>query len=317
MELVGTQVTVPGSRGHGILRYYGPIDGKAGVFGGIELIGPLASSRGKNSGDVDGVRYFDVKVPQTGLFIPWERLRSSNPQLDSGTGGRISRLSSGNGRQLLIAKRSTQSTPEKTRDSRQETMFYKQQYEALKEESEKKSAILAELQRTVAELEPLLEEYERDLQERDKKLAKQRAEFERARENWRESMDLMSSTQQETELFYEEKLKELEGGPQVEELKKAHQKEVDELQRKLEASQKRAELLEKQLEAEKNEVERKALDDILTKMAHTSLNNHQNQLPIYEPKKHTDPSTGRDNWCGLCEQDGHVALECPFENDAF
>ena len=315
MQAVGTQVTVPGSRGHGILRYYGPIDGKAGVFGGIELIGPLATSRGKNSGNVDGVQYFDVKIPQTGLFIPWERLRSSNPQLDNDTSGRISRQSSGNGRQLHIPKRSTQSTPEKNRDSRQEALFYKQQYETLKEETEKKSAILTELQRTVAELEQLLEEYERDLQERDKKLAKQRAEFERERENWRESMDLMSSTQQETELFYEEKLKELEGGANIEALKKLHEKEIDELQRKLEASQSRVETLEKQLEAEKNKNDRKALDDILTKMAHTSLNN--NQLPIYEPKKQTDPSTGRDNWCGLCEQDGHVALECPYENDAF
>ena len=58
---VGTKVSIPGTRGQGILRYYGPIDGKNGIFGGIELIGPIAAARGKNSGSVNGVQYFEVQ----------------------------------------------------------------------------------------------------------------------------------------------------------------------------------------------------------------------------------------------------------------
>ncbi|CAN3354369.1 hypothetical protein DICA4_B05182 [Diutina catenulata] len=81
MELIGSKVNVPGTRGHGILKYYGPIADKQGLFGGLELVGPIAALRGKNSGMVDGNRYFEVDQPMTGLFLPWDRLRSSNPSL--------------------------------------------------------------------------------------------------------------------------------------------------------------------------------------------------------------------------------------------
>ncbi|KAJ8133877.1 hypothetical protein OY671_012909 [Metschnikowia pulcherrima] len=40
-------------------------------------------------------------------------------------------------------------------------------------------------------------------------------------------------------------------------------------------------------------------------------------LPIYKPAKEVDPSEGRDDWCGLCERDGHSSLNCPYENDMF
>lgn len=80
--LLGLSVAIPGGpRTSGILKYVGPIRGKVGTFGGIELLGPIAASRGKNSGDVEGVKYFDVAVPMTGLFLPWDRLRVINPTL--------------------------------------------------------------------------------------------------------------------------------------------------------------------------------------------------------------------------------------------
>lgn len=81
MELIGQKVNVPGTRGHGILKYYGPIADKQGLFGGLELVGPIAALRGKNLGMVDGNRYFEVDQPMTGLFLPWDRLRSLNPLL--------------------------------------------------------------------------------------------------------------------------------------------------------------------------------------------------------------------------------------------
>lgn len=80
---VGTKVSIPGTRGQGILRYQGPIRGKNGIFCGIELIGPIAALRGKNSGSVDGVQYFEVQNPMTGLFLPLERLKTANAHLTS------------------------------------------------------------------------------------------------------------------------------------------------------------------------------------------------------------------------------------------
>lgn len=92
-ELVGTRVVIPGlNRGYGIVKYIGPIEGKAGTFAGIELDNTIAATRGKNNGDVDGVQYFDVAQPLSGLFLPWDRLRAANPRLPTDTkGGAASR----------------------------------------------------------------------------------------------------------------------------------------------------------------------------------------------------------------------------------
>lgn len=42
-----------------------------------------------------------------------------------------------------------------------------------------------------------------------------------------------------------------------------------------------------------------------------------NELPIHIPKQPTDPSSGKNDWCGLCERDGHSSINCPYENDMF
>lgn len=49
---VGDFVDVPGSM-HGIVKFVGTVNGKKGVFAGVELSREFAQ-RGKNGGDVDG-----------------------------------------------------------------------------------------------------------------------------------------------------------------------------------------------------------------------------------------------------------------------
>ena len=49
---VGDMVDVPGSM-YGIVKFIGSVQGKKGVFAGVELSQEFAA-RGKNSGDVDG-----------------------------------------------------------------------------------------------------------------------------------------------------------------------------------------------------------------------------------------------------------------------
>ncbi|KAG5422292.1 hypothetical protein I9W82_001387 [Candida metapsilosis] len=80
-DLIGQRVAVPNATGYGYIRYLGPIQYKTGLFAGLELQGSLAKSRGRNSGSVDGVSYFTVSVPKSGLFLPYDRLKSVNPQL--------------------------------------------------------------------------------------------------------------------------------------------------------------------------------------------------------------------------------------------
>jgi dynactin complex subunit len=49
---VGDTVDVPGNM-QGVVRFVGSVQGKKGVFAGVELHADFAS-RGKNNGDVDG-----------------------------------------------------------------------------------------------------------------------------------------------------------------------------------------------------------------------------------------------------------------------
>jgi dynactin complex subunit len=49
---LGDIVDVPGGM-YGVVRFVGPVQGKKGVFAGVELDQEFAN-RGKNDGDVDG-----------------------------------------------------------------------------------------------------------------------------------------------------------------------------------------------------------------------------------------------------------------------
>lgn len=285
-DFIGTRISVPGStRGFGTLRYVGSIDGKPGTFGGIELQGPIAASRGKNNGAVNGKQYFDVVQPMSGLFLPWERLREANsklPQLD-GPGSRVSSISSQeimntpspknrdtplrlgsrssdavnrfqnsasrngtrNGREspyatpqpLHVQKRMQRtSSPDpyrarsvvstgsrnslgdvfdQSRNNHEVELLQRELNESRMainsnaREIQEKNLILDNLQKTIHELQPVLEDYEKDLMDKERKIAKQRTEYDRAREEWRQSLDLMLSAQQESETLYELQIEDL------------------------------------------------------------------------------------------------------------
>ncbi|KAK3941552.1 Tip elongation protein 1 [Diplogelasinospora grovesii] len=65
---VGDTVDVPGNM-TGTIRFVGSVAGRKGTFAGVELHRDYAS-RGKNSGDVDGVFYFTTTQPGAGIFLP-------------------------------------------------------------------------------------------------------------------------------------------------------------------------------------------------------------------------------------------------------
>ncbi|KAJ6026678.1 hypothetical protein N7499_004776 [Penicillium canescens] len=65
---VGDVVNVPGGM-HGTIKYLGSVAGKPGRFAGVELSAEHAQ-RGKNSGDVDGRKYFVTSTPGSGIFVP-------------------------------------------------------------------------------------------------------------------------------------------------------------------------------------------------------------------------------------------------------
>lgn len=273
LNLLDLQVAVPGTvGGSGVIKYIGPIRGKVGTFAGIELDSSIASTRGRNSGDVDGIHYFDVSLPGAGLFLPIERLRSVNTHLpptvhslsrkssahehastpspvSRAIGSRISssagsddKIAIGRDSPLLAAPklqvpkrrvsskdlyRPSHQTPRAVSANHVGTVGIDKSadkvIEALKRELNdtkillecknnaltEKSAILNDLQATVNELNPILQDYESAIAEKERKMLKQKHEYEAAREEWRQSLDLMLNAQQETEQLYELELNDL------------------------------------------------------------------------------------------------------------
>lgn len=65
---VGDMVDVPGMM-HGTIKFIGEVKGKKGHFAGVELSKEFAA-KGKNDGDVDGIRYFTTTIRGAGIFLP-------------------------------------------------------------------------------------------------------------------------------------------------------------------------------------------------------------------------------------------------------
>ncbi|KAI9053638.1 hypothetical protein LZ554_002592 [Drepanopeziza brunnea f. sp. 'monogermtubi'] len=81
---VGDIVDVPGSM-YGTVKFVGTVQGKKGTFAGVELSEEFAA-RGKNSGDVDGVSYFDTVIAGAGIFLPINRaIRRGSPSSQEGS----------------------------------------------------------------------------------------------------------------------------------------------------------------------------------------------------------------------------------------
>lgn len=323
---IGSKVNIPGTRGYGILRYYGGIQGKPGKFGGIELQGPIAALRGKNSGSVEGVSYFEVETPMTGLFLPWDRLLTSNPQLDTKSKSipkapGAKRLSSVNtSSSLLSDRRSSTASPTTSRTStpspnvtqqiqvpkrnglfeitrsayssstniEQELQEVKAKYLSTQTEMQQKIAILNELQSTVNEIHPLLEEYETSLAEKDKKLFKQKQDFELAREEWRQSMDVMTANQQENEEYYVQQIQMLKQSVHDVDQKVDNNETVRSLEAEIE--QLKAQL--KANDVKELKVNDKLVDSDLSKL--TEELNKKNELIIELENKLKNPSDIQD-----------------------
>ncbi|KAJ4396985.1 hypothetical protein N0V93_001209 [Gnomoniopsis smithogilvyi] len=76
---VGDRVEVPGNM-LGMVRFIGAVQGKKGIFTGVELL-PEFAARGKNNGDVDGVSYFTTSIAGAGIFLPLNKaIKRESPE---------------------------------------------------------------------------------------------------------------------------------------------------------------------------------------------------------------------------------------------
>ncbi|KAG1895564.1 uncharacterized protein F5891DRAFT_1058064 [Suillus fuscotomentosus] len=97
---VGDNVRIESLGFEGCLRYIGEIDGKSGLWAGVELSGGF-SGKGKNDGSVGGKQYF-VCPPNCGVFVATAKLSAPTmpssyrpPSVASSRGGRITPSFSG------------------------------------------------------------------------------------------------------------------------------------------------------------------------------------------------------------------------------
>ncbi|KZT43537.1 hypothetical protein SISSUDRAFT_1124675 [Sistotremastrum suecicum HHB10207 ss-3] len=87
---VGATARVESLGMEGVVRYLGEIDGKPGVWAGVELSGGF-TGMGKNDGSVNGVQYFTCP-PKCGVFVATPKLSAPTvrpPSVASSRGGRI------------------------------------------------------------------------------------------------------------------------------------------------------------------------------------------------------------------------------------
>ncbi|KAG2145954.1 uncharacterized protein EDB93DRAFT_1150216 [Suillus bovinus] len=97
---VGDSVRIESLGFEGCLRYIGEIDGKSGLWAGVELSGGFLG-KGKNDGSVGGKQYF-VCPPNCGVFVATAKLSAPTipssyrpPSVASSCGGRITPSFSG------------------------------------------------------------------------------------------------------------------------------------------------------------------------------------------------------------------------------
>ena len=74
---LGDKVEVPGGW-HGFVMYVGGVEGRSGVFLGVDLI-ELDSAKGRNDGSYKGVKYFNTKKATSGMFVPQGKCRIIKP----------------------------------------------------------------------------------------------------------------------------------------------------------------------------------------------------------------------------------------------
>ncbi|ODV93073.1 hypothetical protein PACTADRAFT_47211 [Pachysolen tannophilus NRRL Y-2460] len=288
---LGLKVQLPGiSDSAGILKFIGRVEGKNGVFAGIELIGDSVRY-GKNSGDVDGVRYFTTKIPNSGLFLPYPKLVASN--------------------QALIDKLNTPTRPQNKHRSQDSSVNsenhtsteiisplsareLKLQLNKYKQEIEQRNNVLVDLQKG-------LDDLEREMILKDEKLLKQKQAYEEQRKELRDAINTLKLQASESEKIYNMELEKLQKKLEAATTQNDDKKELNELKETHKIYPANQDDTGKNAEYESNGFtkENKIINSVIDK-----------ELLVYKPETKIDPSAGRKKWCGLCEKPGHDSIDC-------
>ena len=116
---LGCFIQIP-NVGRGQLRYVGPVDGKQGMFVGVDLLANI----GKNNGSFQGRQYFHTDYPQSGLFIQLQKVASLIDSAVLASSSRRATLGESSGTNKPDNNNSSSSSSSSRLDSRRATLVY-------------------------------------------------------------------------------------------------------------------------------------------------------------------------------------------------
>ncbi|KAG7694008.1 hypothetical protein KL930_003029 [Ogataea haglerorum] len=194
---VGHRVVIPGG-GEAYVRYVGRVRNKSGTFAGVELIGESVS-KGKNSGDVDGIFYFKTKIPKSGLFLPYHKL----VQVNASPLRPVSQASV-----LNSPNKDTDDHDQRINELTEQNRLYKQQLQ-------ERNRILEELQTTVDTFEAILTENQNELKMKDARFERFKTNTDTQIKELIAAVETLEQQATENEEIYLQRLRELESKKDV------------------------------------------------------------------------------------------------------
>lgn len=284
---VGSVVSLP-SGGEALLKYVGSIQGKEGVFCGLELLGGLRS-KGKNNGEVDGNVYFHVETPNSGLFVPLRKLQSWFPLVEVPPVADIYQ------QRIMKSELDLKEMSLQLDEVEQNMRIQEDQW--MKKES-KFNLYKQEKELEITQLIETINVLNQKVKESEEKFIK--LNVDSSGDNGDDTEKFQSLLNEEKDKFTQFKTKM---NKQVDDLRKV---EMDnyKLELKIEEQDKEITQLKEQLESNKQ-----------IKVPPVSLVDENNTLKIFQPLTKIDASYGDINFCTFCDKQGHSRLECPYEND--
>lgn len=192
----------------GVVRFVGTVQGRRGTFCGIELVDECRGA-GKNDGSVNGISYFSVSHPQSGLFVP----QGSVVKLSEAADAVPASPSPGDSGVDLVSMREDEQVSKLREQLAQAQLGMEHAVQDKDASLAEVSAMLEELQNQIRLLEEGNESLEADnaglrerLRDRDDKLNTMRHERDAKSAEFQETLRAVERSAEEVASIYEEKL---------------------------------------------------------------------------------------------------------------
>ncbi|SCU95166.1 LAMI_0F01310g1_1 [Lachancea mirantina] len=176
---IGAFIQIP-NVGRGQLKYVGPVEGKTGVYVGVDLLANI----GKNDGSFDGKRYFQTEYVQSGLFIQLQKVAALIDEAANGADNNCApfdTLAQLRRQEYVVDPRS----PTPVRYKRDEELGLEPMVLQQRQELQQYKSLIEEQRGVLEDIQPAIEDYETRIRSLETELDKVRNQLSNEREQWR------------------------------------------------------------------------------------------------------------------------------------